>query len=111
MIIIFVFIIISSSSNINDAGPKITPSLKNTPAILAVIQLGYDKSVVEYVFKKKIKDTGKILYYFILLVCVCAWGCEYTSYQNKNDKASCLTDIFYCIIYLLFIYVYRSWIF
>ena len=46
--------------NINNAGFEMTLLLRNNPIVLAVIQMGYNEFIVEYIFKKQIKETGKI---------------------------------------------------
>ncbi|CAE1323948.1 BIRC7_8 [Acanthosepion pharaonis] len=41
-----------------DGGPKISQSIRKSPTVLAVLELGYEENIVEYVIKKKIKETG-----------------------------------------------------
>lgn len=42
----------------SNGGPKISQSIRKSPTVLAVLELGYEENIVEYVIKKKIKETG-----------------------------------------------------
>lgn len=41
-----------------DAASKMTLNITKSPTVLAVLQLGYDEKIVDYVVRKKVQETG-----------------------------------------------------